>query len=153
MSVLIPFSDEQMRVLINLRQRYEVWRDAERERRALPYDLRRKSVGDYRYLYEIHDRSGNGTSLGRWDDAAETRFEIYRSEKARLADRLVQSGRVRDENGRLARALRVPMLASAAGPILREADIRGLLDGTLLVIGTNALLATAMTKLHKACVV
>ena len=35
------------------------------------------------------------------------------------------------------------MLASEAGPILREADCRGLLDGDLLVVGTNALLAYA----------
>ncbi|MBO0749115.1 MAG: hypothetical protein J2O44_01615, partial [Porphyrobacter sp.] len=48
-----------------------------------------------------------------------------------------------EEGARLARALRVPMLASAAGPILREADCRGLLDGQLLVVGTNALLAYA----------
>lgn len=141
---LVPFSDEQMRVLVNLRQRYEVWRDAERERRALPYDLRRKTVGAHVYLYEIRDRSGNGRSLGRWDEDAERRFLAYREEKARLTDRLASSVPVRDEGGRLARTLRVPMLASAAGPILREADLRGLLDGDLLVIGTNALLAYAV---------
>ena len=38
----------------------------------------------------------------------------------------------------------MPVLSSAAGPILREADCRGLLDGQLLVIGTNALLAYAV---------
>ena len=144
MTALRPFSDEQLRVLVNLRQRYEVWRDAERERRNLPYDLRRKTVSGHRYLYEIRDRSGNGTSLGRWDDAAQRRFDAYRDEKARLTNRLAVSGAARDENGRLARTLRVPMLASAAGPILREADIRGLLDGALLVIGTNAMLAYAL---------
>ena len=143
-AILQTFSDEQMRVLVNLRQRYEVWRDAERARRALPYDLRRKTVGSYTYLYEIHDRSGNGTSLGRWDEESARRFRTYREEKARLADRLASSGAVRDENARLARTLRVPMLPSAPGPILREADIRGLLDGSLLVVGTNALLAYAL---------
>jgi hypothetical protein len=75
---LRPFTDEQARALVNLRQRYEAWRDAERDWRELPYDLRRKRVGEYEYLYEIHDRSGNGTSLGRWDDEAERRFAAYR---------------------------------------------------------------------------
>ncbi len=51
MSQLSPFSDEQVRALVNLRQRYEVWRDAEIARRRLPFDLRRKRVGDYEYLY------------------------------------------------------------------------------------------------------
>jgi hypothetical protein len=138
---LIPFTDEQARVLVNLRQRYEVWRDAERAWRALPYDLRRKRIGEYEYLYEIRDRSGNGTSLGRWDEAMERRFEAYRAEKVSLKDRRERARGAVDEGARLARALRVPVLASAAGPILREADCRGLLDGDLLVVGTNALLA------------
>lgn len=141
MSSLHPFTDEQVRALVNLRQRYEVWRDAERDLRALPYDLRRKRVGAYEYLYEIKDRSGNGTSLGRWDEAQASRLAAYRAEKAALKKRL-ESGRAAvDEGARLVRALRVPMLASAAGPILREADCRALLDGQLLVLGTNALLA------------
>lgn len=143
MAALKPFSDEQTRALVNLRQRYEVWRDTERALRALPYDLRRKRVGQYEYLYRIHDRSGNGTSLGRWDEEAQLRFEAYREDKAALKDRLGQSRAAVDEGARLARALRVPLLASAAGPILREADCRGLLDGQLLVVGTNALLAYA----------
>ena len=143
MAVLRPFTDEQARALINLRQRYEVWRDAERAWRALPYDLRRKRVGEYEYLYEIRDRSGNGTSLGRWDEAMAARLEAYRAEKAALKERRGRAGAATAEGARLARALRVPMLASAAGPILREADCRGLLDGQLLVVGTNALLAYA----------
>jgi hypothetical protein len=143
MAGLHPFTDEQSRVLVNLRQRYEVWRDAERAWRELPYDLRRKRVGDYEYLYEIRDRSGNGTSLGRWDEAAAGKLEAYRAEKASLKARRDSARSATEEGARLARALRVPMLASAAGPILREADCRGLLDGPLLVVGTNALLAYA----------
>lgn len=143
MTALRPFTDEQSRALVNLRQRYEVWRDAERAWRALPYDLRRKRVGEYEYLYEIFDRSGNGKSLGRWDAEAERRLEAYRADKATTKDRLALTRIATDEGARLARALRVPLLASPAGPILREADCRGLLDGDLLVVGTNALLAFA----------
>jgi len=138
-----PFSDEQTRALVNLRQRYEVWRDAERARRALPYDLRRKRVGGYEYLYEIRDRSGNGTSLGRWDASAAERFDEYREAKAAIGERIAMASAASEEGARLARALRLPMLASAAGAVLREADVRGLLDGSLLVVGTNALLAYA----------
>jgi len=61
-----PFSDEQSRLLVNLRQRYEVWMAAEQELAAMPYDLRRKAVSGSVYLYEIRDRSGNGKSLGKW---------------------------------------------------------------------------------------
>ncbi|WP_338446639.1 GSU2403 family nucleotidyltransferase fold protein [Pelagerythrobacter marensis] len=138
---LTDYTDEQARALVNLRQRYDAWRDAERAFRALPYDLRRKRVGPYAYLYEIRDRSGNGTSLGRWDEEAERRLTGFKAEKAAAKDRLAKARARLEEGGRLVRALRVPMLAAAPGPILREADCRGLLDGDLLVVGTNCLVA------------
>ncbi|MBO0748975.1 MAG: hypothetical protein J2O44_00895, partial [Porphyrobacter sp.] len=102
MASLRPFTDEQSRALVNLRQRYEVWRDAERGWRQLPYDLRRKRVGDYEYLYEIRDRSGNGTSLGRWDEAAARRLEIYRAEKGSLKQRRDAARAASEEGARLA---------------------------------------------------
>lgn len=45
------------------------------------------------------------------------------------------------EASRLARARRLPLLSSDAGPILREADRRSLLGSHLLVVGTNAIAA------------
>jgi len=59
-----PFTDEQARTLVNLEQQHGVWMAAEQTLAALPYDLRRKDVGGRGYLYEIHDRAGNGRSLG-----------------------------------------------------------------------------------------
>lgn len=138
---MIAFSDEQARALINLRQYYETWRDAERASRALPYDLRRKTVDGREYLYEIANRSGNGRSLGRWNEALAERFETYRSDKAAFKDRLARTSDRLSEAGRIARAVRLPQLVSTPGPILREADCRGLFDGQLLVVGTNCLLA------------
>jgi len=141
MLVVMPFSDEQARALINLRQRYEVWMDAERTLAALPYDLRRKDVGGRIYLYEIGDRGGNGKSLGPWSDAHAATFDAYRLCKSEAKARRETSKAALDEYARLARALRLPMMASEAGPILREADRRRLLGSTLLVVGTNAMAA------------
>jgi hypothetical protein len=141
MSAIQPFSDEQNRLLVNLRQRYEVWMAAEQELAAMPYDLRRKTVSALTYLYEIFDRGGNGKSLGRWNDAAETRFVDYQNRKAAAKERRDQTGSSLTESARLYRALRLPLLSSDAGPILREADRRQLLGSQLLVIGTNAMAA------------
>lgn len=138
------FSDEQARALVNLEQRYQVWMQAERALAALPYDLRRKEVSGHVYLYEIADRSGNGRSLGPWSRDVEARFTAYRTEKSRLKQRVQESRQRLDESGRLGRALRLPMLAEEAGAILREADRRGLLDGQVLVVGTNAMPAYAI---------
>lgn len=142
--VVQAFTDEQARALINLEQRYEVWIEAERTLAAMPYDLRRKEIGGRAYLYEIRDRSGNGRSLGPWSDAQEEKLAAYRKEKISLKQRRDETRERLDETGRLGRALRLPLLASAAGPILREADRRRLLGSHLLVVGTNAMIAYAI---------
>lgn len=141
MDTLRTFSDEQSRLLVNLRQRYEAWVVTERARAALPYDLRRKTVGEYEYLYQIHDRSGNGKSLGRMDAAREAEFQKYRQQKAELKERGALLSAKLAESAALYRALRLPLLSSDAGPILRECDRRDLLGSHLLVVGTNAIAA------------
>jgi hypothetical protein len=138
------FSDEQARALVNLEQRYQVWMEAERTLQSMPYDLRRKLVDGRAYLYEIHDRSGNGKSLGPWSPENEARFEDYHQRKTIAKARREASRVALDEIGRLCRALRVPMLASAAGAILREADRRRMLGGQLLIVGTNTMPAFAV---------
>lgn len=144
MTTIKPFSPEQERALINLRQRYDAWIDAERELIALPYDLRRKKVGEYEYLYEIHDRSGNGTSLGAWDEDKQRQFDEYRERKQAAKQRREGASIALSETSRIARALRLPLLSSDAGPILRETDRRGLLGSHLIVVGTNAMAAYAI---------
>ena len=139
-----PFSDEQARLLINLEQRYQVWMDAERILAALPYDLRRKEISGRSYLYEINDRSGNGKSLGAWSPENDNRLTTYRAQKAAAKQRRDTSRQSLDEASRLYRALRLPMLASDAGPILRESDRRRLLGSHLVVVGTNAMVAYAI---------
>ncbi|QUL37608.1 GSU2403 family nucleotidyltransferase fold protein [Erythrobacter sp. JK5] len=144
MAVIQPFSAEQERALINMRQRYDAWIEAERELYTMPYDLRRKKVGDYEYLYEIFDRSGNGKSLGAWDDDKQSQLEEFKASKAALKERRDGARDALGESSRIARALRLPLLSADAGPILREADRRSLLGSHLLVVGTNAMAAYAL---------
>jgi hypothetical protein len=141
---VIPFTDEQMRLLVNLEQQYEVWIGAERDLIGLPYGMRWKAVNGSSYLYEIHDRNGNGTSLGPRSPENEARLAEYRERKEELAGRQVQSKARLDETCRLYRTLRLPLIASEAAAVLREADCRGLLGTQLLVVGTNAMAAYAI---------
>ena len=141
---ITSFTEEQARNVVNLSQRYDVWMDAERRLAALAYDLRRKKVKGTTYLYEIRDRSGNGRSLGRLDDANQKRFDEYKNQKEELKARRRSSAFALRESCALYRALRLPLFASPAGEILREADRRQLLDRHLLVVGTNALPAYSM---------
>lgn len=139
-----PFSDEQARALINLRPRYEAAIEAERGLAQLPYNLVRKRVGGNEYLYEVLDRVNNGKSLGRMSPDLEQRLVEYQASKQDLQHRRNTAQALVGEIGRIARPLRLPMLSSAAGELLRELDRRGLLDGTLLVVGTNCLPAYAL---------
>ncbi|MEQ9332076.1 MAG: GSU2403 family nucleotidyltransferase fold protein [Thalassobaculum sp.] len=139
-----PFSDEQLRVAANLQQHYETWIETERALAALPYGMLWKTVSGRSYLYAMADRRGNGTSLGPRSPETEARYQAYQSEKARLQDRRRSGGDRLAETCRLYRALRLPMIASEAAKILREADRRQLLGSHLLVIGTNAMAAYAL---------
>jgi hypothetical protein len=138
-TTVIAFSDEQARLLINLRQRYELWMAAEQALTSMPYDLKRKLINGNYYLYEVFDRLGNGKSLGRWSDDAAGQYDEYRAAKSREKDRRDSGRALLDESARLYRALRLPLLSSDAGPILREADRRQLLGSHLYVVGTNAM--------------
>ena len=61
---VLPFSEEQLRLLVNLEQQYEVWIEAERRLFALPYGLKWKRISGSDYLYAVTDWVGNGRSLG-----------------------------------------------------------------------------------------
>lgn len=142
--MLTPFTDEQTRVLINLAGRYANWMEAVRALDALPYGMQRKEVGGSAYLYQINDRAGNGKSLGSWSDAQAARLAQYRTSKQAIKQRRDQSAALLEESARLAWAVRLPMLPTQAGALLREADRRALLGSALLVVGTNALAAYAI---------
>lgn len=139
-----PFTDEQARALANLRPRYDALIDAERALAKLPYNLVRKTVSGREYLYEATDRLNNGKSLGPMSPELENRLEEYRATKADLQARRDSARQLVGEIGRLARPLRLPVLASAAGEILRELDRRGLVGEAVLVVGTNCLPAYAL---------
>lgn len=134
-----PFTAEQARALINLRPRYEALIEAQRELAQMPYNLVRKRVGEREYLYEVIDRLNNGKSLGPMTPEQEQKLADYRDRKSELQDRIAIASELVDEIGRLARPLRLPTLAETAGELLRELDRRRLLDGTLLVVGTNCI--------------
>lgn len=135
---IIPFSDEETRLLVNLEQQYEVWVEAERILFSLPYNLKWKTVDGKDYLYEIIDRNGNGKSLGRRSPENEAVFEKYHAASDAAEIRRDRSRAALDETSRLYRALRLPLIPAEAAEILREADRRRLLGNQLLVIGTNA---------------
>lgn len=138
------FTDEQARALINLRPRYEAQIEAERSLAELPYNLVRKRVGGREYLYEAIDRLNNGKSLGPMTPELERKLADYRTVKQDQQSRRDTATELVAEIGRLAQPLRLPVLSSAAGEVLRELDRRGMLGEAVLVVGTNCLPAYSL---------
>jgi hypothetical protein len=139
-----PFTDEQARVIVNLEQAYQVWMETLRTLNDLPYNMRIKEVSGREYLYEVTDRLGSMKSKGPLDSGKQAEFDQYKADKAALKDRLIQSRTALKETASLYRALRLPMLPTEAGKILREADRTGFLGEQAMVVGTNALVAYAL---------
>jgi hypothetical protein len=140
----LEFVDEQNRVIVNLQQHYEVWMDATRRMRALPYGMKWKTVGARDYLYEIRDRDGNGISLGVKSDSTERTMFKFKEAKQETRSRVEESARSVASSCAQYRALRLPLIAPQAAEILREADQRSLLGSCLMVVGTNAMAAYSL---------
>ena len=138
---MIPFSEEQLRTLVNLGQVHDHWVRNTRERRKLGYGMHWKTISGRDYLYETSDRKGNGRSLGPRAPETEEQFKQYQARRLDFDSQIADAQARVQQNAKIARALRLPGLAQEAGKILVEFDVREMLGTSLMVVGTNAILA------------
>lgn len=143
-----PLSDEQLRAAINLADAYEARLPLARAEPAYSDRLQWKTVAGRQYLYRLRDRQGNGNSLGPRSPDTETQYDQYQAAKTDLRDRVARLSPALDEAAAVYRALRLPMIDSYAGRLLRELDLRELLGPVVLAVGTTA---TAAYQLEAAC--
>lgn len=141
MSNIKYFSDEQRRVLVNIEQHYETWRDTQRALRKLPYGMKWAQRSGREYLYEVLDRTGNAKSLGARSAETAARHARYVEAKQALEARLSSNAETLAQTSRIYRSLRLPTISSEGAKVLREADIRGMLGRSLMVVGTAAMAA------------
>lgn len=142
-----PFSDEQLRAAINLAAAYEAWLPLARAEPAHADRLLWKTIAGRQYLYRIRDRRGNGTSLGPRGAETERLYAEYQQAKNDLRDRLSRLSPTLEEAAAVYRALRMPMIDSYAGSLLRELDLCELLGPVVIAVGTTA---TAAYQLEAA---
>jgi len=145
--MLSTFSDEQLRAAINLADAYEAWLPLARAEPAYSDRLLWKTVAGRQYLYRIRDRRGNGTSLGPRGPETERLYTEYQGAKTGLRDRVARLSPTLDQAAAVYRALRLPMIDSYAGSLLRELDLRELLGPVVMAVGTTA---TAAYQLEAA---
>lgn len=138
-----PFENEEARALSNLRTYYEQWVAAARLLEGdLKGSLRWKVVSGKQYLY--HRVSSNpliDNSLGARNARTEAHMVRFTREKAETRGR---HDRARAESVRFARilaALNAGTVDRQAAAVLRHLDLKQMLGGLLLVVGTNAMAA------------
>ena len=148
----MKFNDEQLRTVANLAQYYGHWIDAARELRTLRYRMAWKVRRGRHYLYKIVDSHGRGTSLGPRTPKTEALMNDFRAHKQETLQRERGSYASLDTTCRMYRSLRLGAIASQAAAILREADLRGLLGSSLIVVGTSAMAAYEMEALSRFAV-
>lgn len=139
-----PFTDEQVRVAVNLRQQYDAWMGIERRLLALPYALEWRTADGTTTLWQQATPDSPPELAGPRSDGTEASFAAWQTDKAELTARRGDILRRLEETTQLYRLLQLPLIASEAASILRELDRRSLLGTQLLVIGTNAVPAYAM---------
>lgn len=129
----IDISPDEDRLLVELDQLYQVWREAAQKGLQGRYRWRRSNDTDYLYL--MFPGSDRGASQGPRSDQTEAVYEEHRAaeEQARAVwTRLLVKGR-------MLKSARVPMVTAAAGEALRALDLSGLLGDCVRVVGSMAL--------------
>jgi hypothetical protein len=148
----VKFNDEQLRVVANLNQYYGSWIDAARRQRSLHYRMAWKLRRGRHYLYKIVDSRGSGTSLGPRSAQTEALLAEFQAAKSEVTAREKGSYASLDVTCRMYRSLRLGAIASQAAALLREADLRGMLGTSLIVVGTSAMAAYELEALSRFAV-
>jgi hypothetical protein len=137
---LAELNEDQRRRLVDAKQAFEAWRDADREfRHSYKGSMRWKHVNGKQYLYRIYNQVAN--SLGPLSAETLRIKEDYTEQRTRLRRRATTLEKRLKEMDPLNRASNIARMPETAARILRKLDNEGLLGKHLFVVGTHSLYA------------
>jgi len=132
---------EQRRQLIDVQQRFEAWRAADRAfRESNKGSMTWKRVAGRDYLYRIVDRHIQKSLGVRSPETEALKADYTASRKANRA-RVTRLRKGIDDAAAINRAMGLGRVPRMAAKILRSLDQSGLLGDGLFVVGTHALYA------------
>lgn len=132
---------DQRRQLIDVQQRFEAWRTADRAfRESNKGSMTWKRVNGHEYLYRIVDRHTQ-KSLGPRTPETERLKEDYMFSRTSQRARLTKMRKTLDAMAPINRAMGLGRVPRTAAKLLRALDGDGLLGDGLFVVGTHALYA------------
>lgn len=133
-------SNDQRRRLIDAKQAFSAWREADREfRHGYRGSMRWKPVGGVEYLYRTYGSVKK--SLGPRSPETERTKEEYMGQRTRLRQRASRLEKRLAEFDTLNRAYSLARVPETAARVLRAFDREGLLGKHLFVVGTHSLYA------------
>jgi hypothetical protein len=133
------FQKNQQRTLARASQAYQAYLETLETRRPLIGGMHWKKIKGREYLYKYRDRYGHGRSLGPRSATTERLWAEFRRERQELAARLARQRQRLAEAARFCRAALIHRVPDLVIRVLRRLEQGGLLETSLLVIGTQAL--------------
>lgn len=133
-------SGSQTRQLVDVEQVFDTYRSARTELdQRYAGSMSWKTVGGTRYLYR--KTAGVWKSLGPRSAETEKAFDQFHQGRDRLKDRVSHLAARLDEMAPVNRALALGRVPVTPARLIRALDKAGLMKGTLVVVGTNAMFA------------
>ncbi len=142
MSEIIQLNYESLRDAVDVRDRFDLYRDARRDaRHSYGGSMKFERRGNAEYLIRRPHGSSTRKSCGRRTPETEETLRKFLAGKAEVQDRLAALRQQLDDRARILRARglgRVPLLTAR---IMRKLEDLNWLGTSLTVLGTNALFA------------
>jgi hypothetical protein len=134
-------SDAQAKQVIDAEQAYSAWLDAWATGRSWIGGMHWKTVAGREYLYRTRDGKGNAKSLGLRSPETEKIAEDFHQGKQAAQLRLKNLKAVMQTQAKINAVLRLGSAPNIVGQLCGNLSMAGLLGKSLMVIGTNSLLA------------
>jgi hypothetical protein len=132
-------SQNQSRVQIDIRQTYEVYRQARRTMHQYAGGMFWKSVSGREYLIKVINRTGGNKSLGVRRPETERMFADFVAGKERAKERFASLEKSLSEFAGMSVGVSINRVPAVVTATLRKLDDFGLLGKNLMVIGTHAM--------------
>jgi hypothetical protein len=144
MPQFLELNGDQSREMINTRQRYQAWRNADARDRGYRGSMVWQTTKGHEYLFRVYyDEEGKRRqkALGNRSPETEAVKDAYDRDRAHARDSRQKLDALMDQQAAVNRALGLGRVPLVAARILRLLDQKGLLGQGLRVVGTNALFA------------
>jgi len=137
--MFFPISNAQAKAVIDSEQLFAAYQDTSMQSQGYQGGMHWKTVAGRDYLYRIHDRLGNGKSLGVKSEKTIQIFNTFTERKVLLKSRMNELKERLNIQAKINAVYRVGHVDNHVAAICEQLNKANLLDTNMLIIGTNAM--------------